>query len=110
MREQDHTMVDDNDEEVEEDEAHDEFAEYFKGNTKPKIMITTSYSVHRDTLLFVEDLLETIPDSHFYSRRQYHIKEIVQYGINNDFTDILVINENHYVPSMFLFFMRYSRR
>lgn len=83
-----------------EDEDNDEFAEYFRGNTKPKIMITTSYSVHRDTLLFVEDLLDTIPDCHFYSRRQYHIKEIVQYAINNDFTDILVVNENNLVASI----------
>jgi ribosome production factor 1 len=100
-REFDHTIVEAGDEEVAEDEDNDEFAEYFRGNTTPKIMITTSYSVHRDTLLFVEDLLDTIPDSHFYSRRQYHIKEIVQYANNNEFTDILVINENNLVASTY---------
>lgn len=98
-RELDHTLVQPDDEEVAEDENNDELAEYFRGNTKPKIMITTSYSVHRDTLLFVEDLLDTIPDCHYYSRRQYHIKEIVNYAKNNEFTDILVVNENNYIAS-----------
>eukprot|EP01122_Echinamoeba_exundans_P013226 TRINITY_DN5734_c0_g1_i1.p1 TRINITY_DN5734_c0_g1~~TRINITY_DN5734_c0_g1_i1.p1 ORF type:complete len:381 (+),score=96.45 TRINITY_DN5734_c0_g1_i1:28-1143(+) len=101
-REFDHTIVEAGDEEVADDEDNDEFAEYFRGNTTPKIMITTSYSVHRDTLLFVEDLLDTIPDSHFYSRRQYHIKEIVGYANNNQFTDILVINENNLVANAML--------
>jgi hypothetical protein len=41
-REFDETIVNPEDEEVKEDEATDEFAEYFKGNVTPKIFVTTS--------------------------------------------------------------------
>ena len=40
MREYDATMVDEQDDEVEHDEANDEFAPYFNRETTPKVMIT----------------------------------------------------------------------
>ena len=41
-REYDPTMVAEEDEEVEHDEAHDEFAAYFNRETTPKVLVTVS--------------------------------------------------------------------
>ncbi|VDL81993.1 unnamed protein product [Nippostrongylus brasiliensis] len=41
-REYDETMVQENDDEVEHDEAHDEFAQYFNREVSPRVLITMS--------------------------------------------------------------------
>jgi ribosome production factor 1 len=106
LREADETIVAAEDDVVADDEQTDEFAAYFQGKTKPKILLTTSYKNTKPTHDFIKELLETIPDSHFYARRNYQIKEIVEYAKNQDFTDIVVINEDNGTPSMFLQFNR----
>lgn len=101
MREADETIVATEDQVVQQDEQTDEFAPYFEGKTKPKVLITTSYQRTKLTHDFVKELLEAVPDSRFYSRRNYQLKEIIEYAKNKDFTDVIVINEDNGTPSMF---------
>jgi len=98
-REPDDTMVLPNDNEVIEDEAGDEFAEYFKGNVKPKIFITTSNKRTQETRKFVDDLVRILPNTFYYDRMNVPMKNVINYCKKKEFTDIIVINEDNKRPN-----------
>jgi len=93
-REKDETMVSPGDEEVEADNAEDEFADYFNQSVTPKILLTTSRHPSANMFRFLENLFDVIPNAYYYARRAYDVKEIVAYAKNREFTDVLVFNEN----------------
>eukprot|EP01135_Chromosphaera_perkinsii_P003558 Nk52_evm16s248 gene=Nk52_evmTU16s248 len=97
-REFDETVVDPEDEEVQIDEESDEFADYFKGRI-PKILITTSRKPVGETFKFARALLNIFPNSHFYARKVYDLKEITEYCKERGFTDMIVINEDRKEPN-----------
>ncbi len=43
---------------------------------------------------FIEDLLKVIPNSDFRKRGTFHLKKIVEYAKNRDYTCLIVINED----------------
>eukprot|EP00897_Mesotaenium_endlicherianum_P010800 jgi/Mesen1/9749/ME000698S09227 len=87
-REKDETLVDGDDIELRNDNAQDEFSEHFSRQRTPLLMYR-----------YVQELLTIIPAAHFYERGPYHIKQIVQYATNRDFTGVIVVNENHKRPN-----------
>eukprot|EP01120_Amphizonella_sp_Union-15-10_P009970 TRINITY_DN389_c0_g1_i1.p1 TRINITY_DN389_c0_g1~~TRINITY_DN389_c0_g1_i1.p1 ORF type:complete len:325 (-),score=48.02 TRINITY_DN389_c0_g1_i1:160-1134(-) len=96
MREPDDTFVVEEDNEVFEDLETDEFADYFNRKTTPKLMITTNRgSSKKIAKEFIEtQLLKLFPNSEYYPRRNYHVKEIIEYCKNRGFTDVIVVNED----------------
>jgi len=95
-REVDETLITQNDEEIENDEAQDEFANYFTGSVEPKIIITSCYRPTKRSYQFIRDLLHVFPNSVYYARKKYPIKTIVQtLNERGGFTDLLIINEDH---------------
>ena len=99
MREFDETMVSPDDEEVAGEEAMDEYAEYFAGNSAPKLMITTAKSPRptKHTYDFIKDFMELFPTIYFYKRKGYEIKHICEIAASKGFTDLLVVSEDHKV-------------
>eukprot|EP00732_Lithocolla_globosa_P000504 Lithocolla_globosa_v1_NODE_157_length_5627_cov_12.255922.p3 type:complete len:297 gc:universal NODE_157_length_5627_cov_12.255922:3883-2993(-) len=97
-RESDPTFVEPDDEEVVQDEQQDELSDYFKGRT-PKLLITTNRKPVGDSFIFINELLNTIPNSHFRRRQKFDLKLIVKFCNNQDFTDIMVITENNKKPN-----------
>lgn len=93
-RERDDTVVAADDDEVKGDEAMDEFAEYFEGASKPKVMITTCLHPTKRMYAFVRDLLRTIPNSQFYKRRNFELELVTKYASERGYTDLVVINED----------------
>lgn len=93
-KEVDETVVQDDDEEVQQAEAVDEFSSYFEGEIRPKILITTNYKPTKRMIDFIRDLLQLIPNSFYYSRRRFAIKKVIEYCKDKDFTNIIVINED----------------
>ena len=67
-REFDETMVQADDDEIAGDEKDDEFAKYYSGEIKPKIMITTRPKCSRKLFPFIGDLMQTIPNAFYYPR------------------------------------------
>merc|ERR1712232_1525724 len=57
MREADETIVPQDDSEVEEDEAMDEFEKYFKGDKPPKILLTTAKHPSSKLFDFMKELV-----------------------------------------------------
>eukprot|EP00461_Guttulinopsis_vulgaris_P002515 UN02516 len=90
-----HTVVLQGDEEVEGEEAMDEYAKYYKGEVIPKICITTCIQPSRRVYDFIRELLYVFPKSYFYPRKGFTMKEITENCIENGFTDIIVINEDN---------------
>eukprot|EP00127_Corallochytrium_limacisporum_P005207 Clim_evm24s201 gene=Clim_evmTU24s201 len=94
------TIVDPSDKEVLADEEADKLQTYFEGKP-PKIMISTSNrAVGRETTYqLVRELEEILPNAFFYERKGYKIKDIVKYASNAEFTELLVVNEDHKEPN-----------
>uniref|UniRef100_A0A0N5B407 Brix domain-containing protein n=1 Tax=Strongyloides papillosus TaxID=174720 RepID=A0A0N5B407_STREA len=97
------TMINLEDDEIIHDQAHDEFAPYFERQTTPKILMTTS--MHAKTLTFdlMRELEMVIPNVEVHSRKLVPIKRIVEQAIENEFTDIIVIQEDRKKPSGMIF-------
>eukprot|EP01121_Diplochlamys_sp_Union-15-3_P004571 TRINITY_DN14756_c0_g1_i1.p1 TRINITY_DN14756_c0_g1~~TRINITY_DN14756_c0_g1_i1.p1 ORF type:complete len:322 (-),score=45.80 TRINITY_DN14756_c0_g1_i1:61-1026(-) len=96
-REPDVTFIKEDDDEIFEDIEADEFTSYFNRETTPKTLITTNQGIdYKIAEHFCKtELAYLIPNSSYYKRRNYHLKEIIQYCKNRDFTDIIVINEDN---------------
>lgn len=98
-RETEPTMVKGEDEEVQFDEADDEFAAYFNDTIRPKLLITTKPYPSQELFYFIADLQNLVPNLFFYPRKQYSIKEICQFCQNRDFTHLVVLGEKHKKPN-----------
>jgi ribosome production factor 1 len=100
-REPDDTMVAPNDEEVQLDTAVDEFSDYFTEKTTPKILITTCLTWDhkgKSTISFIKDLVRMFPNMYYRPRKRYKLTDIVEYCKKDNYTDIIVINEDRKRP------------
>lgn len=93
MRVPDETTVQANDAEVIGDEKDDEFAPFFTGQMKPKIMITTRPKCSRKLYPFIGDLMQMIPNSFYYPRKQQLVGEMVKDAVSKEFTHLVVLSE-----------------
>ena len=98
MRKKDETFIDKEDSEVEGDEAVDEFADYFKDSKPPKLMMTTNRRPSGKLFDFLKDLKNIIPNSFYYERKNFRIKDIVEWAAKKDFTNLLVFVEKNGIP------------
>jgi hypothetical protein len=94
MRESDETVVAPNDEEILADESIDEFSQYFNGEVEPKIIITSCYAPTKVMYEFIRDLLFVFPNSFYYKRMKFSIKQITEAAKKRGYTDLLIINED----------------
>lgn len=98
-REVDDTMVQEDDEEVLQDEALDEFASYFNKEKQPKLIITTSDNYHEKTVRFCKEFSETIPNCEFKTRNRMSIKKMCTAASEKGYTDLLIVNEDRRKPN-----------
>lgn len=98
-RELDDTVVQPGDEEVMRDEAEDEFAPYFSGEKKPKLMITTKEAPSAKIFETIGELLNVIPNSFYYKRGRFPLKKISAWATSRAFTHLLVLTEKAKVPN-----------
>ena len=94
QRIKDETFVEAGDDEVAEEDAEDEFANYFSNASEPKVIITTSRKPSGAMFKFLENIFTVVPNAYYYARRSYHVQEIVTHATKRGFTDLLVFNEN----------------
>lgn len=103
LREQDHTVVnelDDSDnEELQKELELDEFNEYFSKSYEPKVLITYADNPVTKTRKFGIELARIIPNALAKIRNRSSIKKMVKSAIREEFTDILIINENNREPN-----------
>jgi len=92
-REREETMVTPNDSEVLADEREDEFAPYFNDEKRPKMLITTRPSPSRKLFSFIQAVIDLFPQTYYYPRKSYSIKDICFFATNRDFTHVIVVSE-----------------
>ncbi|CAI4232525.1 unnamed protein product [Auanema sp. JU1783] len=102
-REYDETMVVEEDEEVEHDEAHDEFASYFNRETTPKVLLTMSPFAKSTTWKFCYEMMKLIPDAEIFSRKGVPLKKVVKQAIAKEYTDLIVVHEDNKKPNGIIF-------
>lgn len=94
QREKDETFIDpENDEELQAEKDNDEYTDYFDKKYDPQVLITTSIKHTGAIFKFVKELKDTIPNSYFYYRKKYNLKDIVELAKEKGFTDIIVVYE-----------------
>lgn len=94
LRKPDVTIIEDKaDAEILNDEADDEFAAFFRDRKNPKTLITTGEHPCFRTKQMVKELLWLVPNSLYRPRKNYTLKEITQFCMNREFTDLLVITD-----------------
>uniref|UniRef100_A0A182PCG0 Brix domain-containing protein n=1 Tax=Anopheles epiroticus TaxID=199890 RepID=A0A182PCG0_9DIPT len=102
MREKDETTVanleGEDQEEVMNDLANDEFCEYYQKSYEPRVMITFNATPHHVTRKFASLLQRMIPNASTFRRNKTQLKRVCKSAIRENFTDILVVNENRKKP------------
>lgn len=96
-READETIVPDDDSEVDDDEAFDEFDSYFTGGKTPKIIVTTQRKPSRKLFDFLKELVHVIPNMFYYPRKNLPFKAMCEFAGNQGFTDIMLFTEKQKV-------------
>lgn len=103
LRETDHTAVenieDSDNEELRKELEIDDFSEYFSKSYTPRVLITYADNPVTKTRKFGIELSRIIPNSIAKIRNRSSIKKMVKSAIRENFTDILVINENNRQPN-----------
>ncbi|KYQ93996.1 brix domain-containing protein [Tieghemostelium lacteum] len=92
MRRADETVVDKDDGEFDEEINNDEFASYFNGKP-PKTCITTNQQSGHEAKNLARMFSKIFPNSGYFNRRTYNLKEIIEFCNNREYTDLVVINE-----------------
>eukprot|EP01097_Dermamoeba_algensis_P000669 TRINITY_DN1238_c0_g3_i1.p1 TRINITY_DN1238_c0_g3~~TRINITY_DN1238_c0_g3_i1.p1 ORF type:complete len:335 (-),score=80.45 TRINITY_DN1238_c0_g3_i1:125-1129(-) len=93
-READPTMDNQDDPEVEMETLADEFASHFNNEqTVKNIVITTSLRPSAKVSRFAAELSCLFPGSQFIRRKEFVMKDIIQFSINRGYSHLLVLNE-----------------
>lgn len=77
----------------------DDFSEYFARDYTPKVLITYADNPVTKTRKFGIELARIIPNALAKIRNRSSIKKMVKSAIRENFTDILIINENNREPN-----------
>lgn len=103
LREKDETTIDDitteENEVIKADLDNDEFSTYYQNEYEPKVLITYSDNPTKKTRIFGRELTRIIPNSSSYYRNRSGVKKIVKSALNENFTDIVIVNENRKEPN-----------
>lgn len=103
LREADYTTVenleDSDNEELRKELENDDFSEYFAREYTPKVLITYADNPVTKTRKFGIELARIIPNALAKIRNRSSIKKMVKSAIRENFTDIIIINENNREPN-----------
>ncbi|XP_055859042.1 probable ribosome production factor 1 [Episyrphus balteatus] len=103
LREPDQTAIanieDSDNEELRKELETDDFSSYFEGTYEPKILITFADNPVTLTRKFGLELSRIFVNALVKIRNKSSVKKMVQSAIREEFTDIVVINENRRKPN-----------
>lgn len=103
LREADQTTVqnigDSDNEELRKELEIDEFSDYYAKAYTPKVLITYADNPVTKTRKFGVELARIIPNALAKIRNRSSIKKMVKSAVKEEFTDLLIINENNRQPN-----------
>ena len=99
MRVKDETIITDaDDEEIKGAMSIDEFSEYFKGITTPRILMTTNRRPRGKIFDFLKEIKASIPGCEYYERKNFLIKDVIKQAKKEGFTALLLFYEKNGIP------------
>lgn len=98
LREYDETVVRPDDDEVQGEDAMDEFAEHFAG-AACKTLITTGHYTSPEIMAIVNELLDLFPNSEYRKRGTSEIKPIVKGAGERGYTMMMVVTAKAKKPT-----------
>jgi ribosome production factor 1 len=101
MRVKDETIIteaDAMDEDFIGEKEIDEFSKYFSGKTTPKILLTTNRRPKGGVFHFLKEIKTAFPNLEYYERKNYLIKDVIEWAKQKNFTDLMLIYEKHGKP------------
>eukprot|EP00760_Papus_ankaliazontas_P023140 PhM_4_TR1950/c1_g1_i1/m.40090/K14846/RPF1; ribosome production factor 1 len=78
-----------------EQDVMDEFTAYFNKQREPKVMITTCFKPCKRVKAFVKELKWLIPNTKYYTRRTYPLREVCAHAAGANFTHVVSVNQSH---------------
>jgi len=96
------SRIDADDEDAVQAITEDEFGSYFSKAYVPKVIITSCQNPNLNTRLFLKEFSRIVPNSTVFHRRQSRVKTIIAKAIEQEYTDVVVINEHNKKPSSML--------
>lgn len=73
----------------------DEFEPYLSGEKQPKIMVTTGPKPRRKIFPFIAEVMTMLPNTYFYKREKYALRDMCRWAGNKKFTHLMVIAEKN---------------
>lgn len=98
MRVKDETIITEMDEDIKGEQSVDEFAKYFNKETTPKILMTTNRRPRGKLFDFMKEVKSAIPNVEYYERKNFLIKDVIEWAKERDFTDLMLWYEKHGKP------------
>ena len=86
-------LILENQPDLNEEETMDEFQPFIKGLKTAKILLTTNLKPTKATFEFLTDIKNVFPNSYYYPRKGYTLKQISEIALEKDYTHLLTINE-----------------
>ena len=106
MRVKDETIITDaEDEEIKGAMSIDEFASYFKGDTTPRILLTTNRRPRGKIFDFLKEVKSAIPGCEYYERKNFMIKDVIKEAKKEGFTALLLFYEKNGIPRKYYFIL-----
>ena len=93
QRETDDTYINEEDPELIEENKNDEYSSYYNNEYEPQIMITTAVKYTSSVFKLIKELTDSIPNCYFYYRKNFTLKQIVDFANEKKFSDVIVIQE-----------------
>ncbi|XP_037710326.1 probable ribosome production factor 1 [Drosophila subpulchrella] len=103
LREKDHTEVanlnDSDNEELQKELELDDFSSYFERSYEPKVLITFADNPVTKTRKFGLELSRIFPNALVKIRNKSSVKNICKSAVREEFTDVVIINEDRRKPN-----------
>jgi ribosome production factor 1 len=98
MRVKDETMITEIDEDLRGEHSIDEFSSYFKGDAEPRILMTTNRRPRGALFEFMKEVKAAIPNVEYYERKNFLIKNVIEWAKERGFTDLMLWYEKNGKP------------
>jgi ribosome production factor 1 len=58
------------------------------------VIVTTSRNASKHAKKFANEFATLIPTGEYYNRRTFEVKQMLEFAVNREYTDVIIINEN----------------
>ncbi len=98
LRVKDETIITEVDEDMLGEHEVDEFASYFNKKNVPKILMTTNRRPKGKLFDFMKEIKAVFPNTEYYERKNFLIKDVIEWAKERGFTDLMLWYEKHGKP------------